>query len=79
MTEQTMFSFSQLEKRYSVSKETLQRAAKRNDIRTVYLAGRRLVPLSEVERIDLVGFGPGRKSNKRAPVSSGASAAGASR
>ena len=68
MTEQRMFSFSQLEKRYSVSKETLQRAAKRNDIKTVYLAGRRLVPLSEVERIDLVGFGPGRKSKSAAPA-----------
>ena len=48
MNEQKMFSFSQLEKRYSVAKETLARAAKRGDIKTVYLAGRRLVPVAEV-------------------------------
>ena len=66
MTEQTMFSFSQLEKRYSVSKETLARAAKRGDIVTVRLAGRVMVPVAEVFRIDLAGFGHGRKSNKQA-------------
>jgi hypothetical protein len=68
MAEQTMFDFNNLSKRWSVSKDTLRRAVENNNLRTVYLAGRRLVPLSEVERVDLVGFGPGRKrsSNKAA-------------
>ena len=60
-TEQTMFTFPVLAKRWSVSILTLRRAAERKDIRTVYFAGRRLVPRSEVERIDLVGVGHGRK------------------
>jgi hypothetical protein len=61
-----MFTFPILAKRWSVSELTLRRAAARKDIRTVYFAGRRLVPRSEVERIDLVGVGPGRKNKAAA-------------
>lgn len=64
--ERTMFGFSQLAKRWDVSEDTIKRAAKRNELRTVYFARRRLVPRSEVERIDLVGFGAGQKHNKKA-------------
>jgi hypothetical protein len=69
MEQQALFGFGQLTKRWGVSRDTLVRAAKRADLRTVCLAGRRLVPRSEVERVELVGFGGGRK--KAAPKGHG--------
>jgi hypothetical protein len=63
--EQTMFDFTALTKRWTVSRDTLNRAATRGELRTIYLAGRRMVPRSEVERIELVGFGRRRKCTKK--------------
>jgi hypothetical protein len=61
-TEHTMLDFAALSKRWPISTLTLRRAAERWEIKTIYLAGRRFVPLSEVQRIDRVGFG-GRKKH----------------
>jgi hypothetical protein len=63
--EQMMFSFAALTKRWTVSRDTLNRAARSGELRTVYLAGRRMVPRSEVERIEMVGFSSGRRKYTR--------------
>jgi len=58
---QTLFSFSQLSERWNVSKDTLRRAAETDDLKTIYLAGRRLIPVAEVLRVEREGLGNGRK------------------
>jgi hypothetical protein len=58
---QTLFSFSQCAERWNVSKDTLRRAAEADELKTIYLAGRRLIPLSEVLRVEQEGLGSGRK------------------
>jgi hypothetical protein len=63
---QSLFPFPQLMKRWCVSRDLLARAAKRGQLRTVYIGGRRMVPRAEVERIELVGLGLGRQYTKRA-------------
>jgi hypothetical protein len=62
----SMFGIPRLVKRWDVSRDTIIRAIARGEIRTVCFSGRRMVPASEVQRIELVGFGPGRKRSKKA-------------
>lgn len=64
--EQAMFGIPRLIERWDVSRDTILRAMARGEIRSVYFAGRRLVPRSEVERIEATGFGLARKSSKKA-------------
>jgi hypothetical protein len=59
-------SFEAFTKKFGISRWTLARAAARGEVRTIYLAGRRFVPRAEVERIELMGFGSGRKRSKKA-------------
>ncbi len=61
IAEPQMFGFAVLAVRWGVSKITLHRLAKSGDLRTVNIAGRRLVPRSEVERAEREGIGNGRK------------------
>jgi hypothetical protein len=58
---QTFFSFGTLSMRWSVSKDTLRRKADADELKTIYLAGRRMIPLSEVLRVEKEGLGSGRK------------------
>jgi hypothetical protein len=57
----TLFGFSELEERWDISKDTLRRAAEAGELKTVYLLGRRLIPIAEVERVEREGLGSGRK------------------
>jgi hypothetical protein len=56
--EQTFFELQQLGgRRWPVSYHTVRRLVKNGLIRTVYIGARRLVPLSEVLRIEAEGVG----------------------
>jgi len=61
-TEQQLYGFPTLRARWGVSTDTLVRAANRGQIKTIYLAARRMVPLSEVQRIEREGLGSGRRN-----------------
>jgi hypothetical protein len=58
---QTLFGFGELSKRWTVSYDTLLRKAETGELKTIYVAGRRLVPLGEVQRVETQGLGGGRK------------------
>jgi len=59
--ERTMIAFAPLGDRWGVSTDTVRRLADDNYLRTIYIAGRRLVPMEEVLRAEMVGVGRGRK------------------
>lgn len=63
MTEllQAFFGIPSLAIRWEISKDTIVRAVKRGELKTVYLCGRRMVPATEVERIERDGLGNGRR------------------
>ena len=61
---QTLFWIPQCAARWGVSKDTVRRAADAGYIKTIYLGGRRLIPLSEVRRIEAEGFGTPRNRRK---------------
>ena len=62
---QTLFSFQTLEQRWEISVDTLHRRAKDGSIKTIVLSGRRLVPLSEVQRIEREGLQGAREDAAR--------------
>ncbi len=64
VTDQTLFGFVEAAKRWGVSVDTLRRASVAGDLKTIQLAGRRLIPLDEVLRVETAGFGKGRKKQK---------------
>jgi hypothetical protein len=69
---QTLFGFGRLSIRWEVSKDTLRRKADADELKTIYLAGRRMVPLSEVLRVEKEGLGSGRKrASKRTTAKAG--------
>ncbi len=51
---------------FGVSKDTIGRAADRGEHETIYICGRRMVPLSEVERIKREGLGGRKNARKKA-------------
>lgn len=57
------YSFGRLARLFGTSRDTWIRAANRGEVKTIPIAGRRLVPRAEVERIRLEGFG-GRKNGR---------------
>jgi excisionase family DNA binding protein len=63
-TTRRAFTFAESANMFGVSKDSLKRAAKRGDLRTIMVGGRRLVPASECDRIEKEGLGFGR--NRRA-------------
>ena len=68
----TLFGMDECSNRWSVSKDLLRRLADEGVLTTVYLAGRRLVPIAEVTRIDTHGLGSGRRKGwKRAKKNEG--------
>jgi hypothetical protein len=64
--QQTLFGFSLLSERWSVSTDLLRRMADQGKLKTIYLAGRRLVPVAEVLRVEQEGLGvPHKRGWKR--------------
>jgi len=53
------YSLAEFAKMFSICRDTAARAAKRGDLRTVQLGGRRLVPRAEVERVEKEGIDRG--------------------
>ncbi len=52
----TLFGFAELAARWNVSKDTLRLAAEAGHMKTVYLGGRRLIPITEVTRVESEGI-----------------------
>jgi len=65
MVLQTLFGFSELSARWGVSTDTLKRLAARGHLKTVRLAGRVLVPDSEVKKIEAEGLDTRKNSAKK--------------
>jgi hypothetical protein len=67
-------SFFEAEERTGVSYWTLWRGAEAGFFKTVYLGGRRMIPESELARIEEYGFGSPRKRKSKAEGSVGSEA-----
>lgn len=59
------FGLPQFAEMFSVSRDTAKRLAKSGDLRTFMVGGRRLVPASEVERIERDGLAPKPRLRKK--------------
>jgi hypothetical protein len=59
--ETTLFGFAPLGRRWGVSKDLLRRMAEDGELQTIYLGGRRLVPIAEVLRVEREGLGRAHK------------------
>jgi helix-turn-helix protein len=55
------FGFREVGTMFGVSRDSIKRLWKSGDLATITVGGRRLVPLSEVERIERQGIGTPRK------------------
>ena len=51
------YSFNRVAREFDVSRDTLVRAAQRGGLKVISIGGRRLIPHSEVERIEREGLG----------------------
>jgi hypothetical protein len=58
---QQLFSISWLAARWGVSTYTIRRLIDTSSLRSVTIAARRLIPLSEIERAEMLGVGIARK------------------
>ena len=56
------YAIREVAQMFSISKDSAARAIKRGDIHTIYVGGRRLVPASEVDRIEREGLGSTRRA-----------------
>jgi hypothetical protein len=63
----TLFGFGEVANRWGLSVDSVRRAADRGDLKTVNIQGRRMVPLTEIQRAEQYGIGMGRK--RRQPES----------
>jgi hypothetical protein len=66
--QQQLFTFEQLsQERWGGTPSiwTLRRLADDGQLKTVYIGARRLIPLSEVLRVEQYGLGTGRKRRQR--------------
>ncbi len=61
----TLFGFSEVADRWGLSVDSVRRAADRGDLKTVNIQGRRMVPLSEIQRAEQYGIGSGRKRQQQ--------------
>ena len=55
------FGFSEFATMFSISRDSAKRLWKSGDLATITIGGRRLIPLSEVERVEREGVGRPRK------------------
>jgi hypothetical protein len=58
---QELYSIAHLAARWDVSQDTVRRLANTGAIRSVTIATRRMIPLNEIERAELIGVGTPRK------------------
>jgi hypothetical protein len=58
---QQLFSISSLASRWGVSTYTIRRLIDTSNLRSVSIAARRMIPLSEIERAEVMGVGIARK------------------
>ncbi len=58
---QRLFSIGRVAQRWGISKDTVRRLIDSAELRSVTIAARRLIPLSEIERAELLGVGIARK------------------
>ena len=56
------YGIAEFAQMFSISKDSAKRAVTRGDLRTILVGGRRLVTVSEVERVEKEGLGKGRKA-----------------
>jgi excisionase family DNA binding protein len=59
--EQQLFSIGRVAKRWGLSRDTVRRLVIGGELRSVTISSRRLIPLAEIERAELVGAGIPRK------------------
>jgi hypothetical protein len=70
MEEQLVFGMGTFGKMFAVSRDTVVRAADRGELKTIYIAGRRMIPRSEVERVKQFGLGGRKNASKKAASAS---------
>jgi excisionase family DNA binding protein len=58
---QQLFSIGSVAQRWGISRDTVRKLIESSDLRSVTIASRRMIPLSEIERAELVGAGIARK------------------
>jgi excisionase family DNA binding protein len=58
---QQLFSIGRVAQRWGISRDTVRRLVNSSELRSVTIAARRLIPLSEIERAELLGVGNARK------------------
>ena len=58
------FTIGEFSGMFGISRDSAKRHAKRGTLRTIMVGGRRLVPLSEVERIEKDGLAPQARTKK---------------
>ena len=63
------FGFSEFAQMFSISLDSVKRLWKTGQLVTITVGGRRLIPLSEVERIERHGIGTPRKRRAACEVS----------
>lgn len=61
MVDRQLFSVQETAKRWGVSPFTIRRLIDCGELRSVTIAARRLVPISEIERCEVQGAGTARK------------------
>jgi excisionase family DNA binding protein len=61
MVDKQLFSVQETARRWGVSPFTVRRLIDAGQLRSVTIAARRLVPVSEVERCEVAGVGRARK------------------
>lgn len=59
-----LYSIAQLAGRWGVSPDTIRRLINSGELRSVTISARRLIPLPEIERAELVGVGTCRNKQK---------------
>jgi len=60
------FGFSEFAEMFSISIDSAKRLWKTGDLATITVGGRRLIPLSEVDRVSREGIGTPRKRKAQA-------------
>jgi excisionase family DNA binding protein len=63
---QQLYSIGKVAVRWGISKDTVRRLIDSAELRSVTIAARRLIPLSEIERAELLGVGIARKKRSDA-------------
>jgi hypothetical protein len=64
-TKKRAVGFGEFAQMFSISRDSAKRLWKSGDLSTITVGGRRLIPMSEVERIERQGIGTPRKRKNR--------------